>query len=207
MRRNTFTMPHDRHRNGKRSGLKRHSTYAMLRHSAYVFTASAENPVQIPVEKRHSTCANHVTAHTLADLRIEHGAFRYRMKSKKTSSLNHSSLIKEFTRLQRLPAQYAMPPPHPALGRQGARFEGKNIDKFTFKSKNIAMFSSECKRIQNFRFHYVVTLSVNTRSSRNRKPNHEASPPIFSVAVYARSRGVKGPPLPTQFGGAKLYRG
>ena len=75
------------------------------------------------------------------------------------------------------------------------------------RCKNIAKFTFECKRIQNFRFVYIAMLRATTRSPRNRMPNDAASPPIFSVAAYARSRGVKGPPLPTQFGFAKLYRG
>lgn len=75
------------------------------------------------------------------------------------------------------------------------------------RCKNIAKFTFECKRIQNFRFDYIAMLRANTRSSRNQRPNHAPLRGSFSAAAYAQSRGVKGPPLPTQFGFAKLYRG
>lgn len=89
----------------------------------------------------------------------------------------------------------------------GAEAQIKAHESDVNQCKNIAKFTFKCKPVQNFRFPYIVESTASAPSYANSANQFVRVATILFRSSPCASRGVKGPPLPTQFGGAKLYRG
>lgn len=175
----------------------RHSGYAEAHFGNPNVIADATTPLQRMQRYRHKRC--------IVSRKKMKYAFKHKVPRRRSKSTNPLLIFSNYRSASTVLDQETDHAPT-AFRQRGSQRTG--IQEISvIQCKNIANFTFECKGIQNFRFHYIAKLHANICSSWRREPNQGSSPSIFSVAAHAQSRGVKGPPLPTQFGRAKLYRG
>lgn len=144
----SYYRSHDDIRSGLEEDALRVIAHTPCRVTAHTFsTFLARTLTSIRTNTRHSTCENHVTAHTLAGNENIQSPFRYRVNPKTASLPNQFSLIKDTTCAASRSARNSNQRPDAASGQQIIRFECKNIETFTFKCKNIETFTFEGKAI------------------------------------------------------------
>lgn len=160
---------------------------------AFSVTADAISPLQRMHDQRYSGCTD--------------------LSEKFKSAFNHGVLVKQ--RLHANPslilsnqlggAGPAVSDSHVKWTRLKTQTGAYGID--VNRCKNIEIFTFHCNAIQNFRFHCIAKINTSRRSSGIRNAESRSFVSDLFRSSPSASRGVKGPPLPTQFGGAKLYRG